>query len=90
MAARKKVPQLLQLGCAHLCAMLLVTGVLLIADTFVVTIAYRSWLEFRGDKRPDPRLAQTVLIVGPLLLLFLQYWLYDRLRDWLIRPRLDT
>lgn len=88
--SRRKVPSLLQLGCAHLVALLLVTSVLLIVDTFVVTIAYRSWLEFQGEKRPDPRLAQTVLISGPLLLLFLQYWLYDRVRDWLLRPRLDS
>jgi CDP-diglyceride synthetase len=88
--SRRKIPALLQLGCAHLVALLLVTSVLLIVDTFVVTIAYRSWLEFQGEKRPDPRLAQTVLISGPLLLLFLQYWLYDRVRDWLLRPRLDS
>ena len=88
--AGRKVPQLLQLGCAHLCVMLVVTAVLLIVDTFVVTIAYRSWLEYWGDNRPDPRIAQTILIIGPLLLLFLQYWLYDRLRDWLLRPRLDS
>jgi CDP-diglyceride synthetase len=86
----RKVPALLQLGCAHLVALLLVTSLLLVIDTFVVTIAYRSWLEFQGEKRPDPRLAQTVLISGPLLLLFLQYWLYDRVRDWLLRPRLDS
>lgn len=88
--SHRKVPALLQLGCAHLVALLLVTSVLLVIDTFVVTIAYRSWLEFQGEKRPDPRLAQTVLISGPLLLLFLQYWLYDRVRDWLLRPRLDS
>lgn len=88
--SRRKIPALLQLGCAHLVALLLVTSLLLIVDTFVVTIAYRSWLEFQGEKRPDPRLAQTVLISGPLLLLFLQYWLYDRVRDWLLRPRLDS
>lgn len=86
----RKVPTLLQLGCAHLIALLLVTSLLLIVDTFVVTIAYRSWLEFQGEKRPDPRIAQTVLISGPLLLLFLQYWLYDRVRDWLLRPRFDS
>jgi hypothetical protein len=86
----RKVPALLQLGCAHLIVLLLVTSLLLIVDTLVVTIAYRSWLEFQGEKRPDPRLAQTVLIIGPLLLLFLQYWLYDRVRDWLLRPRFDS
>lgn len=86
----RKIPALLQLGCAHLIAMLLVTSLLLVVDTLVVTIAYRSWLEFQGEKRPDPRLAQTVLIIGPLLLLFLQYWLYDRVRDWLLRPRFDA
>jgi hypothetical protein len=87
---RRKVPALLQLGCAHLVALLLVTSLLLIVDTIVVTIAYRSWLEFQGEKRPDPRIAQTVLISGPLLLLFLQYWLYDRVRDWVLRPRFDS
>jgi|GEM_PF-6233032 len=88
--SRRKVPALLQLGCAHLALLLLVTSVLLIADTFAVTVAYRSWLEFRGDRRPDPRIAQTVLIIGPLLLLFLQYWLYDRVRDWFFRPPADS
>lgn len=88
--SRRKIPALLQLGCAHLVALLLVTSLLLVIDTFVVTIAYRSWLEFQGEKRPDPRLAQTVLISGPLLLLFLQYWLYDRVRDWLLRQQLDS
>lgn len=88
-SSQRKVPALLQLGCAHLVVLLAVTSVLLIADTFAVTIAYRTWLEYRGGERPDPRIAQTVLILGPLLLLFLQYWLYDRLRDWLLRPRFE-
>ncbi len=87
---RRKVPVLLQLGCAHLVALLLMTSLLLIIDTFFVTIAYRSWLEFQGEKRPDPRIAQTVLISGPLLLLFLQFWLYDCVRDWVLRPRIDS
>ncbi|WP_254512231.1 hypothetical protein [Anatilimnocola floriformis] len=86
----RRVPALLQLGCAHLIVLLAATSVLLVADTFAVTIAYRSWLEFNGHSRPDPRIAQTVLIIGPLLLLFLQYWLYDRVRDWLFRPTVDS
>ena len=88
--AGRKVPAILQLGCAHLILLLVVTSVLLVADTFAVTVAYRSWLEFRGERRPDPRIAQTVLIIGPLLLLFLQYWLYDRVRDWLFRPPVES
>lgn len=84
---RKQVPALLQLGCAHLVVMLFATSLLLVADTFAISLAYQSWLELRGDRRHDPRFAQAVLIVGPLLLLFLQYWLYDRLRDWVLRPR---
>lgn len=87
--APRRVPALLQLGCAHLIAMLLTISLLLVVDTFVVSLAYQSWVEVRAGKRHDPRLAQTVLIVGPLVLLFLQYWLYDRLRDWVLRPRVD-
>ena len=85
--SERKVPALLQLGCAHLVVMLISTSMLLVIDTYAISVAYQSWLELRGDRPHDPRIAQTVLIVGPLLLLFLQYWLYDRLRDWVLRPR---
>ncbi|QDU28725.1 hypothetical protein ETAA8_38300 [Anatilimnocola aggregata] len=84
----RQVPAVLQLGCAHLLGILAITGVLLLFNTLAVSIAYQSWLEIRSSSRRDPRIAQTIVIIGPLLLLFLQYWLYDRLRDWLIRPKL--
>lgn len=79
-SAKRPVSPLLQLGCAQLVVILIVTGLLLLANTLAVSIAFQSWLEARG-RRYDPRLAQTILIVGPLLLLFVQYWLFDRVRE---------
>ncbi|WP_425613491.1 hypothetical protein NA78x_003323 [Anatilimnocola sp. NA78] len=87
-SSRPAVPALLQLGCAHLLGVLAVTAVLLVCNTLFVSIAHQTWTALRHGKSYDPRIAQTILIIGPLLLLFLQYWLYDRVRDWLLRPKL--
>ena len=82
----RKVPLLLQLGCGHLVALLVVTSVLLVIDTFAVSLAYQAWSEYRGPRADNPRIVQAVLIIGPLVLLFLQYWLYDRVRDLVFKP----
>jgi hypothetical protein len=86
----RKVALLLQLGCGHLVALLLVTSVLLVVDTFAVSLGYQAWREYRGATADNPRIVQAVLIIGPLVLLFLQYWLYDRVRDFVFRPRVDA
>jgi hypothetical protein len=83
--APRSVPPLVQLGCLHLVGILVVAGILLLGNTLAVTIAYQSWLEVRTGQRVDPRLAQAVLIVGPLVLMFFQYWLFDLIRDRLRR-----
>lgn len=83
---RRQVPLLLQLGCAHLLVLLIVTGGLLVIDTFAVSLAYGAWRDYRGQRVDNPRIVQAVLIIGPLVLLFLQYWIYDRVRDFVLRP----
>lgn len=83
----RKVPLILQLGCGHLALLLVVTTVLLAADTFAVSLGYQAWREYRGQRPDNPRIVQTVLIVGPLVLLFLQYWLYDRVRNYFFPPQ---
>jgi len=82
----RKVPLILQLGCGQLVALLVVTSVLLAADTFAVSLPYQAWREYRGQVPDNPRIVQTVLITGPLVLLVLQYWLYDRVRDYCYPP----
>jgi len=69
-----------------LIGILVVTAVLLVCNTLFVSIAHQTWMALHHGQRYDPRFAQTVLIIGPLILLFLQYWLYDRVRDWLFQP----
>ena len=82
----RKVPLILQLGCGHLALLPVVTTGLLAVDTFAVSLGYQAWREYRGQRPDNPRIVQTVLIVGPLMLLFLQYWLYDRVRDYFFPP----
>jgi hypothetical protein len=81
----RRVPMLLQLGCAHVAMMLVAAGCLLVVNTLVVSSVYPIWADGQGNRRQDPRIAQTFLILCPLILLFLQYWLYDRIRNWLRR-----
>jgi hypothetical protein len=80
---RRGVPMLLQLGCAHVSVLLIAAGCLLIVNTVAVSTMYQIWSDAQGNRRQDPRIAQTVLILCPLVLLFLQYWVYDRIRNWL-------
>lgn len=83
----QRVPPLLQLGCAHVLLLLIGAGCLLLVNTLAVSFAYQTWQEARTGKRHDPRLAQTILIIAPLALLFVQYCLYDGVRNWLARAR---
>jgi hypothetical protein len=86
---RRWAPMFLQLGCGQLIAILLSAGLLLLFDTLAVSLAYQTWIGLREERRHDPRIAQTILIICPLILLFLQYWLYDRVRNWLSWPLAD-
>jgi hypothetical protein len=78
---KRAAPLMVQLGCVHLFFILLAVGCLLAINTLAVSAAYQSWIHANGPRNLNPRTAQTILIFCPLLLLFLQYHLYDRLRD---------
>jgi hypothetical protein len=76
---------LVRLGCGHLIASLIVACVLLTLNGLVVTSLYGGWANRLSDFWKNPRIAQAVLFLGPLLLLTLQLWAMDVLVDY-VRP----
>lgn len=60
----------LVLTCVGVCLLLAINGVL-------VALFY-NWLQRMGLAWPSrPRLGQTLLFVGPIMLIFLEWWLID-------------
>lgn len=72
-------------GCGFIVVTCLVTCLLMIVNGGLVAASY-GWLSSVGPSLlRHPRFAQACLFVLPVLLLFVQWWVIDRLLD-LFRP----
>jgi hypothetical protein len=53
----------------------------------VVQVAYEAltplWVEMLGQ----PRVAQASVIIAPALLIFVEWWMWESLVDWLFRDK---
>jgi len=58
------------LTCLAICALLLFNGI------FVFSV-YRQLEEVGPDILSQPKLAQTTLFLGPILMILIEYWLFD-------------
>lgn len=76
---------LLRLGCGHLLGSLVLACALLTLNGIAVASLYHSWAGRLTDFWRNPRIAQTILFLGPLLLLVVQWWAIDVIVDY-FRP----
>jgi hypothetical protein len=75
-----------RLGCGYLLFVVLISCVLLTINGLIVTNAYYTVAVSMPPGSVHPRLGQTIVFLGPVLLLFIEWWIYDVATDWL-RPR---
>jgi hypothetical protein len=73
-----------RLGCGYLLFTLVVTCVLLFINGLIVRNTFFALTAQQGAIHPQ--LGQTIVFLGPILLLFLEWWSFDVASDWL-RPR---
>lgn len=70
------------------CGTMLLIGVIMIGlisfNSFLVNQALSASPEFAAILSGTPRLQRAVQIVGPVLLLVFQYWVFDFFRDRLV------
>jgi hypothetical protein len=76
-----------RLGCGYLLVAVLITCVLLTINGLIVTNAYYTALMTMPMNSVHPRLGQAIVFVGPVLLLFVEWWAFDVITDWLAPRR---
>lgn len=74
-----------RLGCGFLCVSAVLTCVLLAINGLIVMNLVNAVLPTLPEEWQEPRVAQAVVFVGPLLLLLVEWWICDVTIDWL-RP----
>jgi len=74
-----------RLGCGYLLFTILISCVLLTINGLIVTNAYYTAAVGMPSGTIHPRLGQAIVFLGPVLLLFLEWWIFDVATDWL-RP----
>ena len=75
----------LRLGCGHLLGSLVLACLLLALNGIAVASLYHAWTNRLADFWRHPRVAQTILFLGPVLLLLVQWWAIDVIVDY-FRP----
>ncbi|ADB17204.1 hypothetical protein Psta_2535 [Pirellula staleyi DSM 6068] len=80
-----------QLGCGHLVISIAVACALLLFNGLTVSSVYSGWASRLSDFWREPRIAQSILFLGPILLLVFQWWIYDLFLDrfWPARKRVQ-
>ena len=76
---------LLRLGCGHLLGSVVLACLLLTLNGIAVASLYHAWMSRLADFWRSPRIAQTILFLGPILLLVVQWWAIDVIVDY-FRP----
>ena len=78
-------PSKLHTGCGYVAVVTLVACVLLVINSFMVHAALSAYQEVAPPEMSEPRAQQAIQIVLPVILIFMEYWLYDRLVDRLAK-----
>lgn len=73
-------------GLGHLVWTVLVSGVLL-APNCVFALMAVQWLQVFSEWFESPRISQTFVFAVPIALLFAEWWVFDRVIDWLSPTR---
>ena len=74
-------PFKLHTGCGYVSVVTLVACVLLVINSFMVHAGLKAYQEVAPAELSEPRAQQAIQIVLPVILIFMEYWLYDRLVD---------
>lgn len=69
-------------GCLPLFATALVACLLLIPNGWAAVVLVNSYRAAAPERLENAKLVQAILFVLPFLLLLLEWWLFDRLRDF--------
>ena len=72
------------LGCGYLLKLTLLISVLMIVNSYMAGKVVRSFVHLLPDILDDIRLYQFFQIFLPIVLVCIQFWIYDRCKDlWL-------
>ncbi|HEX5104199.1 MAG TPA: hypothetical protein VFV87_10335 [Pirellulaceae bacterium] len=75
-----------RLGCGFLLLATVITCVMLTINGLIVTNAYYTIVVSTPPGTIHPRVGQAIVFLGPVLLLFVEWWAFDVATDWL-HPR---
>ena len=67
----------LHTGCSYLLVVTLVACVLLVLNSFMVLAGLNAYQEYGPRELNEPRAQQAIQVALPVLLIFMEYWLYD-------------
>jgi len=75
-----------RLGCGFLLVSVLLTCILLAINGLIVMNVFIASSPGLPEWAREPRVSQAVVFLGPVLLLFVEWWVCDVALDWL-RPQ---
>ena len=75
------------LGCGYLLKLTLLISVLMIANSYVVGKMVGSVVGMLPDILDDVRLYQFFQVFLPIVIVCIQFWVYDRFKDYWLRKR---
>ena len=85
MPPRTSLPAKTRLGCGFLVVSAILTCILLGINALIVTNAYDASRQALPETLRHKEAEQAILFLGPVLLLFIEWWICDVAIDWL-RP----
>ena len=81
-SASKPKPQS-RVGCGFLLVSAMLTCILLGINGLIVMNVVTAVMPLLSDDLHKPRIAQAIVFLGPVLLLFIEWWICDVSLDWL-------
>lgn len=72
-----------RLGCGFLLVSALLTCILLGINGLIVMNVVTAVMPLLSEAMQRPRIAQAVVFLGPVFLLFIEWWICDVALDWL-------
>lgn len=78
-----------RLGCGFLLVSAVLTCILLGINGLIVMNVVTAVMPLIAEDMRNPRYAQAVVFLGPVLLLFIEWWICDVALDWL-QPQRHT
>ena len=70
-------------GCGFLLITCLISCLLLVIDSFIVHVLYEMYASSGPQWLTLPNVGRIIVLICPVLLLLCQWWLYDKLVDFI-------